>query len=181
MAGQTNNAINLRDTGVVTYDGSGGFTGSLLTQHDVLVGGSTNDIISVSPSTAGFVLTSNGVSADPSFQAPALVDFPYTVLTADAPLLNNNGYFINGAGVLNLTLPVTAAVGDAIVIDGLNSANGWALTYGTGQSILFGTATSTVTSGSISSTLPSDCMRLVCYVADTTWVVETSQGNPFVS
>ena len=43
-------------------------TGSV-TQYDVLVGGASNTITSVSPSTAGFILTSNGVSADPSFQA----------------------------------------------------------------------------------------------------------------
>lgn len=41
-------------------------------QHDVLVGGANGSITSVSPSTAGFVLTSNGTGSDPSFQAAAI-------------------------------------------------------------------------------------------------------------
>src|ERR1700722_1619139 len=65
----TNNAINLQAPGVVSYNGTGTFTGSVITQHDVLVAGASNAIVSISPSTAGFVLTSNGTSADPSFQA----------------------------------------------------------------------------------------------------------------
>lgn len=68
MAFTTNNAINLSDAGVTSYDGAGTFTGSVLTQHDVLVGGAANAIVSVTPSTAGLIFTSNGVSADPSFQ-----------------------------------------------------------------------------------------------------------------
>lgn len=63
----TENSINLSDPGVISYDGAGTFTGSVITQHDVLVGGAANAITSISPSTTGFVLTSNGVSADPSF------------------------------------------------------------------------------------------------------------------
>ena len=64
------NAVNCDTTGVVAYNATtGAFTASTLTQHDVLVGGASNAITSVAPSTAGFVLTSNGAGSDPSFQA----------------------------------------------------------------------------------------------------------------
>ena len=64
------NSINVNASGVVSYDSTTGvFSESALTQHDVLVAGSGNSIVSISPSTAGLVLTSNGTSADPSFQA----------------------------------------------------------------------------------------------------------------
>ncbi len=66
-------------TGVVTSDGASGLTASVVTQHDVLVGGVTNAIVSVSPSTAGFVLTSNGLSADPSFQANSAISGIVTI------------------------------------------------------------------------------------------------------
>ncbi len=56
-------------TGVLIGNGTSAVTGNAITQYDVLVGGASNAIASVSPSTAGFVLTSNGTSADPSFQA----------------------------------------------------------------------------------------------------------------
>lgn len=66
------NSVNCNSTGVVAYDNSTGvFSASAITQHDVLVGGSGNSITSISPSTSGFVLTSSGISADPSFAAPA--------------------------------------------------------------------------------------------------------------
>jgi hypothetical protein len=56
----TNNAINLKTAGVVTYDGVGGFTGSSVTQHGVVVAGASNALSTVAPSTSGNVLTSNG-------------------------------------------------------------------------------------------------------------------------
>lgn len=66
------NSLNINSSGVVVYNASSGvFAQSVLTQHDVLIGGSTNNLVSVTPSTAGSVLTSNGTSADPSFQVPA--------------------------------------------------------------------------------------------------------------
>lgn len=64
----SNNALDIQQVGLVKFDGIGTFTGVTVTQHDVLVGGLSNGITSVSPSTANFVLTSNGVGADPSFQ-----------------------------------------------------------------------------------------------------------------
>ncbi len=51
----------------------GGTGQSSLAAHDVLVGNGTSGIVAVSPSTAGKVLTSNGVSADPSFQTIPVV------------------------------------------------------------------------------------------------------------
>ncbi len=49
--------------------GNGGTGLATLTAHDVLVGAGTSNVTLISPSTAGFVLTSNGTSADPTFQA----------------------------------------------------------------------------------------------------------------
>ena len=49
--------------------GSGGTGVSSLNNHYVLVGSDTDAVTPVTPSTSGFVLTSNGTSSDPSFQA----------------------------------------------------------------------------------------------------------------
>lgn len=63
------NSINEATTGIVGFTGSA-FTATPVIQHDVIIGGATSSTLTnVSPSTATFVLTSNGVSADPSFQA----------------------------------------------------------------------------------------------------------------
>lgn len=66
------NSLNINASGVVTYNATTGvFTESVLTQYDVLIAGATNDIVSVSPSSTGYVLTSTGVSSAPTFQIPA--------------------------------------------------------------------------------------------------------------
>jgi hypothetical protein len=54
-------------TGVLIGNGTSAVTGNAVTNHYALVGGASNAITSVSPSTSGFIMTSNGVSADPSF------------------------------------------------------------------------------------------------------------------
>src|SRR5690242_5826211 len=67
----TSNTINANSTGVVAYNGSGNFTASAVTNHNVLVGGASNSITSVAPGASGTVLASNGASANPSFQTVA--------------------------------------------------------------------------------------------------------------
>ncbi len=64
----TNNSINLTQAGLANYDGAGTFTGVTVNQHDLLVGGSGNSIISVAPSaTVGIPVVSAGAAADPAF------------------------------------------------------------------------------------------------------------------
>lgn len=58
---------------------NGGIGQSTLTAHDVLVGNGTSGVTQISPSTSGFVLTSNGTGSDPTFQAAA----------STAPTINN--------------------------------------------------------------------------------------------
>lgn len=64
-------AINLASSTEVTGTlpvAKGGTGGATLTAHAVLLGESTASIAFAAPSTAGFVLTDNGTSADPSFK-----------------------------------------------------------------------------------------------------------------
>jgi hypothetical protein len=101
--------INTVGTGSITVVGNPGtntttvqLTG--LTNHDVLVGAGTATITSVSPSTAGFVLTSNGVAADPSFQAVTASGAVTTVTGnsggAEVPLAGN--FNILGTGSITV-------------------------------------------------------------------------------
>jgi trimeric autotransporter adhesin len=94
------NSLNINQLGVVSYDNTTGvFSGSSLTQHDVLIGGASNAIVSVSPSTSGFVLTSNGTGSDPSFQAiPAAGGL---TLAAFGSTPNADGLTLT-SGVLNM-------------------------------------------------------------------------------
>jgi len=49
--------------------GSGGTGITSLDDHYVLLGSGTGAITPITPGTSGYVLTSNGTSADPTFQA----------------------------------------------------------------------------------------------------------------
>ena len=48
--------------------GSGGTGVATLADHYVLTGSGTGAVTLITPSTSGYVLTSNGASSDPSFQ-----------------------------------------------------------------------------------------------------------------
>lgn len=84
-------------SGTVTSVGtSGGLTGgpitttgtidlAAVTNHAVCLGtGSAGALGTAAPSTSGYVLTDNGASSDPSFQAPALILIGSTITSASA-------------------------------------------------------------------------------------------------
>lgn len=64
----TGNAINANSTGLVRYNGTGTFDSVTTTNHNLLVGASSNGITSVAPSaTSGVPVISQGASSDPTF------------------------------------------------------------------------------------------------------------------
>jgi hypothetical protein len=88
------------------------------------------------------------------------------------------GYTVdNGASLVTLTLPATAALGDYVEINGFSSG-GWIIAQAAGQLIHFGNqVTTTGVGGSLASTNRYNCVRLRCLVANTTWTVVSVQGN----
>lgn len=195
----TQNAINLSAAGVVSYNGTGTFTGSLITQNAMIYGGAANALVSTAAPTDGQILIgSTGVAPVLSVLTPGTgititngpgsitinssntpSNFPYTVVTGATQTLSaNNGYIANAAsGRVTFTLPAVSAVGDFIQIDGLNTGSGWTINQGTGQRIQLGASLTTVTTGSLASTNVGDCVGMVCAVANLTWLVEDCVGN----
>jgi hypothetical protein len=117
----------------------------------VLVGASNGGITSVTPSTVGLVLTSNGTSSDPSFQSFSVQPVkytnvnaaasPYTVLTTD--------YYISvdcSAGAVTLNFPNSPTADRTWVVkDRTGSASTHAITLTTpGGTVTFDGATSYV-------------------------------------
>lgn len=89
----------------------------------------------------------------------------------------DSGYIANNAGLVTLTLPATAVIGDRIRIAG-KGAGGWRCGQNAGQTINFGnTATTAGVAGYIDSTNQYDALELLCITADTTWVALSSVGN----
>ena len=93
-------------------------------------------------------------------------------------MATNTGYTSDdGASLVTFTLPTTSAIGDWVEINGKGSG-GWTIAQATGQQIHFGNATTTSgASGTLSSSLQYDCVRLRCLTANTIWTIVSVQGN----
>lgn len=89
----------------------------------------------------------------------------------------DNGYITNNAGLVTVTLPATASVGDVVRVAGYG-AGGWRIAQNAGDIIHFlGTDTTTGATGRLDSTNRYDAVELLCTVANDEWVVISSMGN----
>jgi hypothetical protein len=99
------------------------------------------------------------------------------VVMGPTSMVANNGYVANNAGLVTLTLPVTAAFGTVIRVAG-KGGGGWLIAQNAGQTIHFGVVdTSTGAGGSLESTDQYDAVELLCTEADTDWTVLSVIGN----
>ena len=98
--------------------------------------------------------------------------------TGSVTMKANTGYTSDaGASLVTFTLPTTSAIGDWIEINGKGSGL-WTLAQATGQQIHMGSlATTSGASGSLSSILQFDNVRLRCLTANTIWTVVSVVGN----
>lgn len=101
----------------------------------------------------------------------------WSVVTNSQQMQITNGYFTKGASQLLLTLPLTSDVGDEIEVAAINAA-GWKITQNSGQQIQVKNTTTTLgTGGSLASTAIGDTARIVCFVANTSWILLSSEGT----
>ncbi len=146
-----------------------------LTNGQVWIG-NTGNPPTASTLTAGTNISiSNGVGTI-TISATGAGGFAWNHITTTSSLLTSNtGFVIDNAGLVTLTLPVTSALGDEIEIVG-RGAGGWLVNYGTGQQVIYGNQSSTITSGDIASTNRSDSISLICTAANTEWTIQSSVG-----
>ena len=106
--------------------------------------------------------------------------FTWAVTTIDASFVVNKGYIANKAGLLTMTLPASASIGDRIAITGINNATGWKIAQNANQIIHIGTSdTTTGVGGSLASSQTRDSIDMICVVsgASTEWNVTNFVGN----
>lgn len=158
----------------------GGINGVSLgnTATVVTMGGTDPDELGTAVITAGVGITvtptANTITISTSGSGFSWND----VISGSANLVAENGYVIHNAGATTLTMPTSASLGDTIQIVGRQGI--WAIIYGIGQYIQFGTQDTTITSGQLSATNASDCVTLVCIIPSGTvpiFAVTTSIGN----
>ena len=192
----TNNAINLNQAGIAIYDGAGTFSATTTTQHAVLVGGTSNTIVNKTLTDGQILIGSTGVDpvaanitagsgiaitngAGSITVSSTGLGITWTVVTGATQAMSvNSGYIANNAGTVIFTLPSTAAVGSVIAVTGINNNTGWQIAQNAGQTVHFGTlSTTTGAGGSLASTKTRDTIFLLCVVANTDFNVIDSIGN----
>lgn len=193
----SNNAVNLNSTGIIGYDGTSTFNGSLMTNHSLLLGASnshtinnlgvaTNGQLPIGSTGADPVLATltagTGISITNAAGSITIAGtgggLTWTDVTGTTQAMAvNNGYTANNAGLVTLTLPSTAAYGSIMAVVG-KGAGGWKIAQNSGQTIHFGiTNTTTGTGGSLASTFQYDVVYVLCTVANTDFTVIQSVGN----
>lgn len=177
MAAKPSNAMNLTSTtsGLVNWDGTSSMSSTALTQYNVLSGASANTVNNIAPSTGGYVLTSNGASSQPTFQAIPFTQIPWTDETTTFTPAVGNGYIVTGTATA--TLPASPAQGNTIsfFVDG---AVALTITGASGQLIQVGSAISAAAGTCVNAATTTGCaVTLVYRASDTKWFATSVVGT----
>jgi hypothetical protein len=176
---------------------------STTTVSELLYSSSANTVEGLATGNNGVLITSSG--GVPSFLANGTTGQVLTATTGSPPswttvgtaltwvditsgsqaIAVNTGYITDNATTVTYSLPTTAAQGSIFEISCGTSAAAttpFSISQAAGQSIKFGNQTSTTgVGGSVASTLKYDSIKVLCVVANTTFVVLSSVGNFIVT
>jgi hypothetical protein len=160
------------------FQGTSTPTYQLLTNGQLLIGNTGAD------PTAATITAGTGISVTNAGGSITIASSgggtTWTDVTGtSATLAVNNGYVADNAGLVTLTLPATATLGDTIKVVG-KGAGGWTIAQNANQAMHLGNAvTTTGVGGSIASTNQYDCLEFVCITggASTIWNTLSAVGN----
>ena len=162
--------------GVLIGEGASAVTPIVLSAGQILIGTTASDPSAATITGSGGITvsaTSGAIAISGSGTGLTWVDQASGTVT----MAVNTAYVVDdGASLVTLTFPATAALGSVFGIIG-KGAGGWTIAQATGQSIHFGNVTTTTTTGSLSSTLQYDSVWLVCITANTVFSVYDAVGN----
>ena len=121
--------------------------------------------------------TTNFLRGDGTYAAPAGgTGLTWAVATVDTTALVNKGYIVNSGGLLTVTLPVSAAIGDIVRVAGINGA--WKVAQSALQQVFIGdTSTTAGVGGYLQSTDTRDAVELICVTINSSWNTLSAFGN----
>lgn len=152
----------------VLSSASGGTLAWLALTDGQVVVGSTAGSPAAATLTAGTGITVTNASNSITIASTATPGLSWANISGTTQTAAvNTGYVIGNASQTTVTLPVTAALGSVVAIQGKGAA-GFILAAGTGQTIQVG-QTATTTAGSVTSAAAFDAIQVVCITANTTW------------
>lgn len=150
----------------LVFQGNVGSGSAVLNQFDIVGSG---DVITT---VIGNVLTITINASGFTWNVVTSANNPVT-------LVAENGYITKGAGAVHFVLPGAATVGDPYRIIGYG--NLWTIAQNAGQSIRIGNSVSTAgVFGSVSASMVSDCLDIICVTSNTEFFCDTIQGNPTI-
>lgn len=173
MAAKPGNSMNLNSTtpGLVNWDGTATMSTTGLVQYYVMSGAGNNTVNNISPLTAGYVLTSNGLSSQPTFQPPTYNILPWTDKATTFLAAVENGYFVTATATATLPASPTQGQVVAFAVDVAPGTGLLTIATNTGQFIRVGNAvTGSAGSGTVVNNFQGDSIFLVYRSADTTWI-----------
>jgi hypothetical protein len=175
----------IADSGTIRIGTNATHTGVYIAGIDSVNVGNVATVVTEAGNKLGTaVLTAGtGITITPTANTITITGNPsvsWTVETVNLGFTVNTGIIANKAGLLTVTLPATAAIGDILEITNMNTALGWKIAQNANQFIRMGALLTTVgVGGSVSSTALGDSLKLVCNVAgaSTGWIAVSSIGN----
>lgn len=110
--------------------------------------------------------------------AVAGASFPWTEVGASQPMVANNGYIANNVGLVTLTLPSTATIGESFRVVGKGTGL-FRIAQNASQTIHIGNQSTTIgVGGYLEATHRYDAIELLCTETDTEFTVSNGpQGN----
>lgn len=102
----------------------------------------------------------------------------WLAINTNQQLADSTGYILQApGGALTLQLPPISALGDTVEIV-LDGATSFTILQQSGQQINYLTASTTLgSSGTVTSTVQGNYLRMVCTVANTTWRILQATGS----
>jgi len=169
-------ASSLTDGGILLGSGTGAVTATSQPTDGQLLIGSTGTDPTLATLTEGTgVSITNGSGSITIDVSGGGISWTEVTDTSQAATINN-GYVANNAGLVTVTLPTIAAIGDIVEVVG-KGAGLFKIGQNAGQTIHFvDTDTTTGTGGSLTATEQYDWIKLICITANTDWVAKGS-GN----
>jgi hypothetical protein len=108
---------------------------------------------------------------------PSVMNFTWNITGVSLLMQECNGYIVDSAGPVTLTLPAVIAVGDNVRVTRVGAGD-WIIAQNPGQSIIIGNQTTTVgVGGSLQSSNLGDTVEILCISDNTDFVVLSSMGN----
>ena len=163
----------------VDFSGASPVTAKVTADGQLLIGSTASPNIRVATLSAAPGITITNGAGSITIGASSPVNFSWnTITSATNPntIAVFNGYITAGVAQTNLVLPVAANVGDVFMVTGYSSL--FQIQQNANQKIYFGSqTTSTGVGGSLTSTVATDHVFVLCVIANLEFKIIDSIGN----